>query len=221
MRTHARIALLGTLLVATPAAAQICAGTASFAAGAARGGASASATKDVKSYGAAFALGQRVGPFGSVELARNEYDPSGNSTSLAVSAGYAIEAQANKKVQFCPHLTFGHEFMEDAETPLGTIESSANMFGLGATVGATTALTPTADFVPFASAHYVTVRAKQSVGNSSATFSDDYLALGVGAGFVLNRTVTIQPAVTVPLGLEGGNALFTIAFALNFGSAAR
>jgi hypothetical protein len=95
------------------------------------------------------------------------------------------------------------------------------MFGLGATVGATTALTPTADFVPFASAHYVTVRAKQSVGNSSATFSDDYLALGVGAGFVLNRTVTIQPAVTVPLGLEGGNALFTIAFALNFGSAAR
>src|SRR5262245_9269226 len=103
MRRHATIALLGTLLVGTPVSAQICAGTAPFTAGPARVGASAGVTQDAKSISVDFALGQRVGPFGLVQIVRNEFDPSEtHSTSVGLTAGYAIEPPANMKVQICP-----------------------------------------------------------------------------------------------------------------------
>jgi hypothetical protein len=40
----------------------------------------------------------------------------------------------------------------------------------------------------------------------------------VGAGFVINRTLTLQPSAALPVGIDGAKPSFQLTFSLNFGS---
>jgi len=55
-------------------------------------------------------------------------------------------------------------------------------------------------------------------GGTSESSSENYGVVKVGAGFVSNRTLTLQPSVSIPVGLEGAKTSFQIVVALNFGS---
>lgn len=77
------------------------------------------------------------------------------------------------------------------------------------------------DFVPFVGGDYVTSKATVELGGSSDSFSEDYFLITVGAGFVVNKTLSIRPALGFPVGLENGDPSYGIAFAFNFGAAPR
>src|SRR5688572_25643901 len=94
-------------LSATKMSAQTCAGTASFATGAVRLGAGLSTSENVKSYGVDMAVGAKAGPFASGGLSRAEYnDVDGAGTVFGVGAGYALDLNPTKTVQFCPRASF-------------------------------------------------------------------------------------------------------------------
>ncbi|MFI5229621.1 MAG: hypothetical protein ACHQWU_11165 [Gemmatimonadales bacterium] len=199
--------------------AQTCIGSASFLSGPARIGAGVSISDNVKSYGLDLAVGAPAGAFGSATVARAEYDGiDGGGTVLGASAGYAIDATPAKTMQFCPQVGYEYQSGPDVDSGFGTISTSAHDFSLGGSFGGRVAASPTFDFVPFASAAYVIARAGETFNGTSSSVSEDFVQIGVGAGFVIGRTLTLQPLVSFPVGLEGGKSIFQIAFALNFGS---
>jgi hypothetical protein len=76
---------------------------------------------------------------------------------------------------------------------------------------------PSLDFVPFTAAYYVTTRATATLATDSESETQNYGEFDVGAGFVINKALTLQPSVAIPFGISGGKSTFDIGFAFNFG----
>ena len=121
-------------------------------------------------------------------------------------------------MQFCPVASFAYQSGPNVQTPVGDISASAHAIGFGGSFGGIVPMSPTLDFVPFAGASFLASRVSASFGGTSESASKNYGEVNVGAGFVLNRTLTLQPSVSIPVGLEGAKTSFQIAFAFNFGS---
>jgi hypothetical protein len=68
---------------------------------------------------------------------------------------------------------------------------------------------------------YVDARATASLNDNSMSTSSDYGVAKVGAGFIVNRRLTLQPSVSIPFGEDGAKSSFTLAFAYTFGSSAK
>ena len=64
-------------------------------------------------------------------------------------------------------------------------------------------------------------RATASLNDNSMSTSSDYGVAKVGAGFIVNRQLTLQPSVSIPFGEDGAKSSFTLAFAYTFGSSAK
>lgn len=216
MRRFLGLALVGSCL-AVPAAvrAQTCGGIASFAAGPLRIGGGVGIADGGKTYNANLNAGSVLGPFAGASVGRVDADGvDNNATVVSLSGGYSIDINPEKTVQFCPIASFDFQSGPD----VGPADVSAHALSFGGSFGVLVPMSPTLMFVPFASASYVTTSARARVANVSVSTSDDYALLTFGAGFVMNRTVTIQPAVAKPVGLPNAGATFTLAIALNFGS---
>ena len=210
------IAILVTVPLA--AEAQVCTGAASFSAGPVQIAAGVGISDGTKSYGARLGAGAATGVFASAGIVRSEYDDvSGAGIGLELEGGYAIDLTPAKSIQFCPLASFDYQSGPDVESTAGTITTSAHAVGLGGSLGGVVPMAPTFDFVPFAGAQYVISRVSVSVPGFSSTESAGYTAVDLGAGFVVNRTLTLQPSVSIPVGLDGGKATFQIAFAFNVG----
>ena len=54
-------------------------------------------------------------------------------------------------------------------------------------------------------------------GTSSASDSESYGLLTLGTGFVFNSRFSLNPSITLPIGLDGGNSSFGLMGAMNFG----
>jgi len=124
-----------------------------------------------------------------------------------------------KTVQFCPRAGLQYASGPDIDTGTGTLTTSAHAVSFGGALGGTVAMAPTFDFVPFVAASYVVERATAKLGGVSDSESEDYTEVDVGAGFVINKTLTLQPMVAIPVGLDGAKSAFQLAFTFNFGSA--
>ena len=214
-----RVLTIATLVTVPLAAeAQVCNGAASFSAGPIQIAAGLGISDGSKSYGARLGAGAPTGVFASAGIVRSEYDDiSGAGIGLDLQGGYAIDLTPARNIQFCPLASFDYQSGPDVETTVGTITTSAHAVGLGGSFGGLVPMAPTLDFVPFAGAQYVISRVSASVPGFSSTESADYTAVDLGAGFVVNRTLTLQPSVSIPVGLDGGKATFQIAFAFNVG----
>jgi hypothetical protein len=221
MRIRSFAVALGVLaLSATRMAAQTCAGAAPFSAGPIRLGAGLATSEGMKSYGVSMAVGAKAGPFASGSLSRSEYsDIDGSGTSVGIGAGYAIDLNPVKTVQLCPHAGFVYQSGPDIDLGTSTITTSAHAVGFGGSIGNTVPLGPTVDFVPFAGASYLHSSATATFDGTSDTESQDYGEIDVGAGIVLNKTLTLQPSVAIPVGIDGAKSTFQLVFAFNFGSA--
>lgn len=220
MRIGALLVAFGVLaLSATRMEAQTCVGTASFSKGPVRLGAGLASTEGVKRYDVSMAAGAKAGPFASGTMSRAEYsDIDGSATVLGVGAGYAIDLNPAKTVQFCPLARFSHQSGPDIDFGTSTITTSFRSFGLGGSLGVVLPIGPTVDFVPFAGASYFVEHASASGGTFDPDTQDE-TKVNVGAGFVVNKTLTLQPSVVIPVGNDGAKSVFQLAFAFNFGSA--
>lgn len=210
---------IGVLAAVPGLDAQTCQGAASYRSGPMRVGAGLEFQDGANTYGAAFGFGSPAGPFASVGLGRTEYkDIDGNGTNFAVSGGYAVDLDPTKTVQLCPLAGFVYQSGPDIDTGFGTASTSVHAFALGGSIGGSIPVSPTVAFVPFGGAEFDIAQAKVSFGGSSETNSENYTIVTLGAGFVFNRTLTIQPSVHIPMGLEGAKSSFGLAFGYNFGA---
>ncbi|HEX7929493.1 MAG TPA: outer membrane beta-barrel protein [Sphingomicrobium sp.] len=199
--------------------AQTCLGAARYSAGPMRVGGGFSTTDGAKSYGLNFGVGAKVGPFASANLSRAEYsDADVSSRAVGIGAGYAIDVNPTHTVQFCPQASLTHQSGPDIDVGTSTMSTSANAFAFGGAFGGSVPVTPTLDLVPFGAASYVISRATVTFGGTSESDSQDYADIELGAGFVLNKTLTLQPSIAIPVGLDGAKSSFQLAVAFNFGT---
>jgi hypothetical protein len=219
MRT--RFVVFGLAVVAlsgTRLSAQTCVGSASFSAGPVSVGAGLGTSEGVKSYGVSLAAGVNSGLYAGGSLSRIEYaDLDGSSSSVAVGAGYAINLNRSRTVQFCPEVAYQHVSGPDIDYAGQKITTSARAFSYGGALGTTVPVLPSLDFVPFTAAYYVTTRATATLATDSESETQNYGEFDVGAGFVIIKALTLQPSVAIPFGISGGKSTFDIGFAFNFG----
>lgn len=220
-RAASAVAVL-SFAVVSQLGAQACVGAASFASGPVRIGAGLNVADNAKSYGLQMAAGSSAGPFATATLSRAEYNEVDDAgIVLGVNAGYAIDLTPEKNVQFCPLVGFAYQTGPDVSTTIGTISTSAHAVAFGGSLGGIVPVSPMFDFVPFAGGSYLISQASASTGGASVSNAENYGEINVGAGFVINRILTLQPSVSVPVGLDGGKTSFQIAFAFNFGASSR
>lgn len=211
------LAVLATAVVGVaPAQAQTCIGYTPFSVGTLRLGGDLTFADHATQFGATGAFGSAVpGLFGSVSLAGVRYDGAGDpsATLLEFGGGYSVPAKSLPSLEFCPVASFSHQFGPDQ----GGVNTSANNFTMGAALGRSLVASPTLNIVPFADLRFVhtSVSVDSDVGNFDA--SDNYGSLGLGAGLVFNRTVTLRPAVVIPIALDNGSTVFQISLAFNLG----
>jgi hypothetical protein len=219
MRTRSVLfALAVVALSATRLSAQTCVGAAAFSAGPVRLGAGLGTSDGVKSYGVGMAAGAKSGGYVSGGLSRIEYsDLDGSGRSVALGAGWAINMNRSRTVQFCPEVGYQHVSGPDLEYAEYKITTSARAVSYGGAFGGTVAVSPSLDLVPFTGAYYVTTRATATLVTDSRSESQDYGEFDVGAGFVINKTLTLQPSVGIPFGVSEAKSTFEIGFAFNFG----
>jgi hypothetical protein len=184
-----------------------------------RAGAGLATSDGVKSYGVNMAVGSKTGTFASANIARAEYsDIDGSGTVVGIGAGYSADLNPAKTVQFCPQVSYVHQSGPDIDFGTGTISTSAYAIGFGGSIGSTVPVSPTLDLVPFGGASYIVSHASATMGGTTDSESQNYTDLTLGAGFVFNKTLTLQPAVSIPVGVDGAKSSFQLAFGFNFGA---
>lgn len=197
------------------AGAQTCVGAASFATTPYRVGAGYASTNNAKTYGVDFADGASLGWYGSAGLSRVEYtDIDNTGTAVSFGGGYAMPLESSPSEQFCPQVAYAYQSGPDIDTGFGTVSTSIRAFSFGGAFGNSMPMSPTLDFIPFGSFDYVI--ANEAVSGAGST-SQDYGQLGLGAGFVIDKTLTLQPMVLIPVGLPGGKSTVQLALAYSFG----
>jgi len=219
MRRFLGLALVG-VLVAVPAVvrAQTCGGMASFSSGPFRAGAGVGLANNVTNFNANLSAGSQYGPFGGVSVGRNDVDGNSNSgTALGLDAGYSFELNPQRTFKFCPIAGFGYVSGPDR----GNLDVSSRSVSFGGSFGALMHTQSTITLAPFVSASYINLKNTATAPNGNSTSNEDsYGLITFGTGFVLNRTLTIQPAVSFPVATDPGfanDAIFTLGFGVNFG----
>jgi len=216
-----RTALVALACVALPASslsAQTCVGSASFSAGHVRLGAGLGTNDGAKSYGVNLAAGASSGVYAWGGLSRIEYsDVDGSGKAVGLGGGYAINLNRSRTVQFCPEAGYRRVSEPDIQYAGYTITTSAREVFYGGSFGGAVAIAPLLDVVPFAGAYYASTRVTQTLVIDSRSETQNYGEFDVGAGFVINKSLTLQPSVVIPFGVSGAEATFDIGFAYNFG----
>ncbi len=217
------IAALGLVAgIAHTTAAQVCQGTAPFSAGSARVGAGMQFTDGAKAYGGELAFGSSNSLFASADVSRTQFDDvDASATGFSVQGGYSIAMNTSRTVQLCPLAGYAYQAGPNFDTGFGTVNSSVSAFAFGGTIGTTVPMSPTFDFVPFGGATYQLDHVTGSFNGLSSSGDQNYTNIMLGAGFVFNKTLTIQPSVSIPAGLSGAKPTYGISLAFNFGTPAK
>ena len=74
---------------------------------------------------------------------------------------------------------------------------SSQTVALGASVGTAVPMTKTVSILPFGSAAWGYTRATAKLNGNSATSTDGYLILGMGAGFQLTPSLVLRPSLSL------------------------
>jgi hypothetical protein len=199
--------------------AQSCLGTASFTAGPARLGVAGAFPEGAKEFGGQLAYGQVNGGFGAVSVARataNDADVS--SMTYGVTGGYQLNLGQRGGAQLCPVGGLSYSTTDEVEFLGSSIDASARTFQAGLAVGAPLNAGATAQLVPFGSLSLANTSATVTVDGEDSSNDETYGVMQLGAGLVLGRAITVQPSVSIPLGLEDADAVFSVAMGFNFGA---
>jgi hypothetical protein len=208
--------------IANTTSAQVCQGTAPFSAGSDRVGVGMQFTDGAKAYGGSLAFGSGNSLFAGATVALTQFDGiDANATSMSVEGGYSIAMNTERTVQLCPLVGFAYQSGPNFDTGAGTVNSSVRAFAFGGSIGTTVPMSPTLDFIPFGGATYELDHATGSFNGFSSSGDQNYTNIMLGAGFVFNKTLTVQPSVSIPAGLNGAKPTYGISFAFNFGTPAR
>lgn len=160
------------------------------------------------SYGASFGAGQsQPGLFGGVSVAGTKLDGVDESAkSFGFFGGLSVPVKSIPGLEFCPVADFTHINYPG--------DFSGNNFTIGGALGRTLVASPTVNVVPFADLRLLHASISASGGGSA---SDNSGQLGLGAGIVFSKTVTLRPVVVIPIAQDGASTLFAVSIGWNFG----
>jgi hypothetical protein len=217
MRRIVILSLAVPFLLASKAAAQACAGMPSFSNGPMQVTAGGSFADGTSSFGGTFGYGAPKSFYGKAGIGSTSYDGlDGSSLDLAVGGGYQIPLHASRKAEFCPvaNLSFGSG--PDDIGGLG-VDMSSRTFSFGGAIGAVLGQNPTMDIIPNASFQFANTRVSMDDGTDSVSGSESYGLLTLGTGFVFSERYSLNPSLSIPMGLEGSDVSFGLMGAINFG----
>jgi hypothetical protein len=213
MRRILLLSLALPLLLGSKAAAQACAGMPSFASGPMQITAGGSFADGASSFGGTFGYGRPAGLYGKAGIGTTSYDGlDGSSFDFGVGGGYQIPLQSSRKAELCPiaSLSFG----SGPNDVLGSgVDMSTRDFAFGAALGAQVGNSPQMQILPNASFQF----ANKRIEIDDAAGSESYGLLTLGTGFVFNSRFSVNPSISIPLGLDGSSTSFGLVGAMNFG----
>jgi hypothetical protein len=217
MRRALLLSLALTLALGARAAAQTCTGMPSFSSGQLQATAAAAFADGANSFGGTFGYGVPQGLYGKAGLGTTSYDAfDGSSLDFSVGGGYQVPLQTSRTAELCPiaSLSLG----SGPNDVLGSgVDISSRTFAFGAALGAQLGNNPQMQIVPNASFQFANTRLSMDDGTDSASGSESYGLLTLGTGFVFNSRYSLNPSVSLPMGLEGSDASVTLAGAIHFG----
>lgn len=217
MRRTLLLSLALVLSFGAKAAAQSCVGMPSFASGQMQVAGGGTFSDGTSAFGATFGYGVPSNLYGKVGIGSTSYDGlDGSSFDIGVSGGYQIALQTSRKAELCPvaSLSFG----SGPDDIIGSgIDMSSRTFAFGAAAGVQLGNNPQMQIVPTASFQFANTRLSLDDGTDSVSDSESYGLLTLGTGFVFNSRFSLNPSISFPMGLEGSDASFGLAGAINFG----
>lgn len=217
MRRFLLLSMALPLVFAAKASAQSCLGMPSFTSGQMQVAGGGTFTDGANSFGATFGYGVPNQLYGKAGIGSTSYDGlDGSSFDFGVSGGYQIPLQTSRKAELCPvaSLNFG----SGPDDIIGSgVDMSTRTFAFGAAVGAQLGNNPQMRIVPNASFQFANTRASLDDGTTSTSASESYALLTLSTGFVFNSRFSLNPSLSFPMGLEGSDASFGLAGAINFG----
>jgi hypothetical protein len=213
MRRILLLSLALPLLLGSKAAAQACTGMPSFSSGPMQITAGGSFADGTSSFGGTFGYGRPAGLYGKAALGTTSYDGlDGSSLDFGVGGGYQIPLQSSRKAELCPiaSLSFG----SGPNDVLGSgVDMSTRDFAFGAALGAQVGNSPQMQILPNASFQF----ANKRIEIDDVAGSESYGLLTLGTGFVFNSRFSVNPSISIPMGLDGSDTYFGLAGAINFG----
>jgi hypothetical protein len=212
MRRILLLSLALPLLLGSKAAAQACAGMPSFSSGPMQITAGGSFADGTSSFGGTFGYGRPSGLYGKAGIGTTSYDGlDGSSFDFGVGGGYQIPLHSSRKAELCPiaSLSFG----SGPNDVLGGVDMSTRDFAFGAALGAQVGNSPQMQILPNASFQF----ANKRIEFDDAAGSESYGLLTLGTGFVFNSRFSVNPSISIPVGLDGYDTSFGLSGAINFG----
>jgi hypothetical protein len=217
MRRILILSLAFPLYLSTQAAAQTCAGMPAFSNGHMQIAGGAQFQDGASGFGGTFGYGTPKSLYGKAGIGTTSYDAlDGSSFDFNVAGGYQIPLQTSRTAELCPIASLG--LSSGPSDVLGSgVDLSGRTFAFGATVGALLGRTQQLRFVPNAAFQFANTRSTADDGTTSTSASESYGLLTLGTGFVFNSRFSLNPSISFPIGLDGGNTSFGLMGAMNFG----
>jgi hypothetical protein len=217
MRRIITLSLVLPFYLAAQAAAQTCVGMPSFSSGQMQLAGGGQFADGASSFGGTFGYGAPKGLYGKAGIGSTSYDGlDGSSFDFGVGGGYQVPLHSSRMAELCPvaSLSLG----SGPNDVLGSgVDMSSRTFAFGASVGALVNRNPQVRILPNASFQFANSRVKLDDGTDSAADSQSYGLLSLGTGFVFNSRFSLNPSISIPVGLDGGDASFGLIGAMNFG----
>jgi hypothetical protein len=216
-RTFLLSLALPLALVTSRVAAQTCVGMPSFTTGRMQVTAGGSFADGASSFGGTFGLGAPTGLYGKAGLGTTQYDAfDGSSLDLNLGGGYQIPLQTSRTAQLCPVASLSIASGPNDIFGAG-VDMSSRTLAFGAAVGALVGHSSQMQILPNASFHLANTRVSVDDGTDSAADSESYGLLTLGTGFVFSSRFSLNPSISIPVGLDGSSASFGLVGAMNFG----
>jgi hypothetical protein len=199
------------------AAAQTCVGMPSFSSGQMQVAASTTFADGANSFGGSFGYGVPKSFYGKAGIGTTSYDGlDGSSFDLSLGGGYQIPLQSSRTTEVCPVANLSLNSGPDDIAGTG-VDMSGRTFSFGAALGTQVGNSQQMQILPNASFQFANTRLSMDDGTTSASASESYALLTLGTGFVFNSRYSLNPSISLPIGLEGSDASFTVAGAIHFG----
>lgn len=204
MKFHALVsAVAGVAICTTGAAAQLCQGDLSFRGSSKHVGAALGLGNSSTSFGGGLTVGHSKGWYGGGSLGMASYDNiDAKSVGLGGGLGYSMPLAKKSKWQMCPGATLSLGFGPNLDVAGVTTHTSTQTLALGVSLGTAVPLSKTVNLLPFGSASLAHTRASVKVNGTSNSGSDNYLLLGMGAGFQFSPSLVVRPALSLAAGAD-------------------
>ena len=208
--------LLLALLVTGRSAAQTCLGMPSFANGRMQLAPGIAIADGATSYGGSVGYGAPASFYGAAGFSATDYeDVVASAENVSVSAGYQVPLQAGR-AELCPLASLSLGWGPDDLLGPG-VDVSNRTVAVGAAFGVVLGHGSRVQLMPTASFLLASTRLTLDNGIQSGSDSDGYGALTLGTGFVFSSRYSLNPSVTIPVGLSGSDPSFGLQAGIHFG----